>query len=34
MDAQQKADFLSFIHAVMKGLHRRACATITFTEWP
>jgi len=34
MDAQQKADFLSFIHDDGKGFIGVHGATITFTEWP
>jgi len=34
MDAQQKADFLSFIHDDGKGFVGVHSATITFTEWP
>jgi uncharacterized protein len=34
MDAQQKADFMSFIHDDGKGFLGVHSATITFTEWP
>lgn len=34
MDAQQKADFLSFIHDDAKGFIGVHSATITFTSWP
>jgi uncharacterized protein len=34
MDAQQKADFLSFIHDDGKGFLGFHSATITFTAWP
>jgi uncharacterized protein len=34
MDAQQKADFLSFIHDDGKGFVGVHSATITFTTWP
>ncbi len=34
MDAQQKSDFLSFIHEDGKGFIGVHSATITFTEWP
>ena len=34
MDAQQKADFLSFIHEDGKGFVGVHSATITFTTWP
>jgi hypothetical protein len=34
MDAQQKADFLSFIHDDGKGFVGVHSATITFTSWP
>jgi uncharacterized protein len=34
MDAQQRADFLSFIHDDGKGFIGIHSATITFTEWP
>ena len=34
MDAQQKADFLSFIHDDGKGFVGVRSATITFTDWP
>ena len=34
MDAQQKADFLSFVHDDGKGFIGIHSATITFTEWP
>lgn len=34
MDAQQKADFLSFIHDHGKGFVGVHSATITFTSWP
>lgn len=34
MDAQQKADFLSFIHDDGKGFVGIHSATITFTDWP
>ncbi len=34
MDAQQKADFLSFIHDDGKGFIGVHSATITFTDWP
>jgi uncharacterized protein len=34
MDAQQKADFLSFIHDDGKGFVGVHSATITFTDWP
>jgi len=34
MDAQQKADFLSFIHDDGRGFVGVHSATITFTEWP
>lgn len=34
MDAQQKADFLSFVHDDGKGFVGVHSATITFTEWP
>lgn len=34
MDAQQKADFLSFIHDDGKGFVGIHSATITFTSWP
>jgi type 1 glutamine amidotransferase len=34
MDAQQKADFLSFIHDDGKGFIGVHSATITFTSWP
>ena len=34
MDAQQKADLLSFIHADGKGFIGVHSATITFTDWP
>src|SRR5438445_9080191 len=34
MDAQQKADFLSFIHEAGTGFVGVHSATITFTTWP
>jgi type 1 glutamine amidotransferase len=34
MDAQQKADLLSFVHDDGKGFIGIHAATITFTEWP
>jgi type 1 glutamine amidotransferase len=34
MDAQQKADFLSFVHDDGKGFVGIHSATITFTSWP
>jgi type 1 glutamine amidotransferase len=34
MDAQQKADFLSFVHDDGKGFVGVHSATITFTSWP
>lgn len=34
MDAQQKADFLSFVHDDGKGFIGIHSATITFTSWP
>lgn len=34
MDAQQKSDFLSFIHDEGKGFIGVHSATITFTDWP
>lgn len=34
MDAQQKSDFLSFIHDEGKGFIGIHSATITFTDWP
>jgi type 1 glutamine amidotransferase len=34
MDAQQKADFLSFIHDGGRGFIGVHSATITFTDWP
>jgi type 1 glutamine amidotransferase len=34
MDAQQKADFLSFIHDEGKGFIGVHSASITFTDWP
>src|SRR6201990_1941581 len=34
MDAQQKADFLSFIHDDGKGFIGIHSAAITFTKWP
>ena len=34
MDAQQKADFLSFVHDDGKGFIGVHSATITFTDWP
>ncbi|MGH9496344.1 MAG: ThuA domain-containing protein [Candidatus Sulfotelmatobacter sp.] len=34
MDAQQKSDFLSFIHDEGKGFVGVHSATITFTDWP
>ena len=34
MDAQQKADFLSFIHDDGKGFIGVHSATITFADWP
>ena len=34
MDAQQKSDFLSFIHDDGKGFVGVHSATITFTDWP
>jgi uncharacterized protein len=34
MDAQQKADLLSFVHDDGKGFIGVHAATITFTEWP
>lgn len=34
LDAQQKADFLSFVHDDGKGFIGVHSATITFTEWP
>src|ERR1700685_2801192 len=34
MDAQQKADFLSFIHDDGKGLIGVHSAAITFVDWP
>jgi len=34
MDAQQKADFLSFIHDDGKGFVGVHSATVTFTSWP
>jgi len=34
MDAQQKADFLSFVHDDGKGFVGVHSATITFTNWP
>ncbi len=34
MDAQQKADFLSFVHDDGKGFIGVHSATITFTSWP
>lgn len=34
MDAQQKSDFLSFIHDDGKGFIGIHSATITFTDWP
>ncbi len=34
MDAQQKSDFLSFIHDDGKGFIGVHSATITFTDWP
>ena len=34
MDAQQKADFLSFIHDDGKGFIGIHSAAITFVDWP
>src|ERR1700738_4298564 len=34
MDAQQKVDFLSFVHDDGKGFIGIHSATITFTDWP
>src|SRR3989454_5405494 len=34
MDAQQKADLLSFVHDGGKGFVGVPSATITFTDWP